>query len=208
MSLPVLYGAEYSVYTRIARLALLAKGVPYRLEPVDVFAPGADVSRHPFGRIPVLEHDGFRLYEACAIARYVDEAFDGPALQPADARGRAVMTQVVSLLDSYAFRPLVLTIYVERVSRAEPDEARIAAALGPAGRVLDTLESLAKNGLFGAKISLAELHFVPMLAYFRLATEGAAMLAAHPALAEFWARMEALEIVWATRFPAEMGRSP
>jgi len=29
--------------------------------------------RHPFGKIPEFDHDGFRLYEAGAIARYVDE---------------------------------------------------------------------------------------------------------------------------------------
>ena len=33
-----LFGAEYSVYTRIVRLALEEKGVSYRLEPVDIFA--------------------------------------------------------------------------------------------------------------------------------------------------------------------------
>ncbi|MBN8888874.1 MAG: glutathione S-transferase [Rhodospirillales bacterium 70-18] len=207
MSLPVLYGAEYSVYTRIARLALLEKGVAHRLDPVDVFAPGgpsaAHLARHPFGRIPVLEHDGFTLYEASAIARYVDEAFPGPALQPAGARGRARMAQVVSLLDSYAFRPLVLEIYVQRVSRRTPDEARIAAALGPAAVVLDSLEILAENHLAGPDFSLADLHFVPILAYFTLAAEGAAMLAARPKLSAWWARMQRRETVLATRFPAE-----
>lgn len=207
MSLPVLYGAEYSVYTRIARLALLEKGVAHRLDPVDVFAPGgpsaAHLARHPFGRIPVLEHAGFTLYEASAIARYVDEAFPGPALQPAGARGRARMAQVVSLLDSYAFRPLVLEIYVQRVSRRTPDEARIAAALGPAAVVLDSLEILAENHLAGPDFSLADLHFVPILAYFTLAAEGAAMLAARPKLSAWWARMQRRETVLATRFPAE-----
>jgi glutathione S-transferase len=207
MSAPVLFGAEYSVYTRIARLALMAKGVEHQFEIVDVFDRAADRSRHPFGKIPVLEHDGFRLYEAGAIGRYVDEAFAGPALQPDDARGRARVAQVVSVLDSYAFQPMVLELYIQRVSRKVPDEARIAAALAPAGRVLDALEELAKTGVFGAEIGLAEAHFVPILAYFSLATEGTALLSARPLLAAWWACIRMHPHVVATRFPAEMGLS-
>jgi glutathione S-transferase len=203
MSEPVLYGAEYSVYTRIARLALLAKGVTYQFEIVDVFAAEADRSRHPFGKIPVLEHDGFRLYEAGAIGRYVDEGFAGPALQPADAQGRARVAQVVSVLDSYAFQPLVMEIYVQRVSRKVPDEARIAAALPAAGRVLDALEELAKNGVFGVEIGLAEAHCVPILAYFTLAAEGKSLLAERPTLSAWWSRIRLHRHVLATRFPAE-----
>jgi len=40
MKKPTLYGADYSVYVRIARLALLEKGVDHELVPVDVFAEG------------------------------------------------------------------------------------------------------------------------------------------------------------------------
>ena len=93
MSTPVLFGATYSVYVRAARLALEEKGVPYRLEEVDIFADGGPppgyAQRHPFLRIPAFEHGGFRLYEAGAIMRYVDDAFDGPPLMPATPRARA-----------------------------------------------------------------------------------------------------------------------
>ncbi|HET7883908.1 MAG TPA: glutathione S-transferase N-terminal domain-containing protein [Acetobacteraceae bacterium] len=65
MSQPLVFGATYSVYVRIVRLALAEKRVPYRLHEVDIFAPSgppADYQgRHPFGRIPAFEHDGFRL---------------------------------------------------------------------------------------------------------------------------------------------------
>jgi glutathione S-transferase len=109
---PILHGAGYSVYTRIARLALAEKGIAYRLVETDVFASGGPApdhhQRHPFGRIPLLEHRGFALYETAAIARYVDEAFAGPPLQPAGAAERARMTQMVGLLDSYGYRAMVL----------------------------------------------------------------------------------------------------
>jgi hypothetical protein len=55
-----LYGAEYSVYTRIARLALKEKGVDYSFEQVDIFAEGGPpegyLKRHPFNRIPAFMH--------------------------------------------------------------------------------------------------------------------------------------------------------
>lgn len=35
-----LYGADYSVYVRICRIALAEKGVEYTLHPVDIFADG------------------------------------------------------------------------------------------------------------------------------------------------------------------------
>ena len=40
MGKPLLFGADYSVYVRIARLALVEKGVDHDLVPVDVFAEG------------------------------------------------------------------------------------------------------------------------------------------------------------------------
>ena len=89
----MLFGEPYSVYVRAVRLALEEKNVAYELVPVDIFKPRGPppehYARHPFGKIPAFEHAGFRLYEAGAITRYVDEAFPGPRLQPEHPRARA-----------------------------------------------------------------------------------------------------------------------
>jgi glutathione S-transferase len=197
MSTPVLFGATYSVYVRSARLTLEEKGVTYRLEEVDIFAAGGPppgyFERHPFGRIPAFEHDGFRLYETGAITRYVDEAFAGPPLQPADPKRRARMNQVLSILDNYAYRTLVWDIFVERVRAPKqgraPDEQKIAAALPKAETCLAALESL-MNGdhLVGSALTLADLHAAPMFAYFALASEGAALIDRHRRIGAWWAR--------------------
>ncbi|HEU5294661.1 MAG TPA: glutathione S-transferase N-terminal domain-containing protein, partial [Burkholderiaceae bacterium] len=114
-----LYGLARSVYTRIARLALEEKGAAYTLHEVEIFGPDGvpaeHRARHPFGRIPAFEHDGFWLYETAAITRYVDEAFDGPALQPTQPRERARMNQVIGVIDAYAYRPMIWDVLVERV---------------------------------------------------------------------------------------------
>lgn len=205
MSPPLLLGATYSVYVRSAQLTLEEKGVPYRLEEIDIFAPGgpppAYLERQPFGRIPAFEHDGFRLYETGAIIRYVDEAFPGPPLQPAEPRARARMNQVISILDSYAYRILVWDIFVERVRVPKQgriaDEAKIAAALPRAATCLAALDAIMDGGSFlaGEALSLADLHAAPMIAYFRLADEGDALLRGHSRLQAWWTRIAARESV-------------
>ena len=194
-----LFGAAYSVYVRIARLALQEKGVPYRLVEVDIFAesgPPADhLERHPFGRIPAFEHDGFKLFETAAIARYVDEAFEGPPLMPPDPKSRARVNQITGFLDSYAYRAMVWDVFVERVNvpqRGETsDEAKIAAGLRTAETCLATLTDLMGENdyLVGSQLTLADLHAAPMIAYFGQAPEGERALTSHPALTGWWTRL-------------------
>lgn len=208
-SKPTLYGADYSVYVRIARLALAEKHVDYDLVPVDIFAeggpPGWYGALHPFSKIPAFEHDGLRLFETTAIARYVDEAFEGPALQPALAHERAVMNQIISLLDAYAYRTLVWDIYVETVSKPcegkTPDQAVASAALPRAETCLAILAALKVPGpwLLGEQLTLADLHAAPMFAYFAEAEVSAPMLAKYPALFDWWQSMQARASFLATK---------
>lgn len=205
---PVLYGLARSVYTRVARLALAEKGVDHAFEQVEIFGPGGvppeHLRRHPFGRIPVLGHDGLRIYETAAITRYVDEAFPGPALQPADARARARMNQAIGLLDAYAYRPMVWGVFVERVvapreGRA-PDEAVIGDALPVVATCLQALADLLGTQPFlaGDRLTLADLHAAPMLAYLALAPEGARLLAGQPTLQRWLQAMRARRSMQAT----------
>ena len=82
MGKPIIYGPAYSTYARTVRLALEEKGVDYDLVEVDLLAGATKapehLARHPFGKVPAFEHDGFELYETDAIMRYVDAAFPGP----------------------------------------------------------------------------------------------------------------------------------
>src|SRR5262245_20850060 len=107
MAVPVVYGPAYSTYTRTVRLALEEKGTDYKLEEVDILQGAAQtpahLARQPFAKVPAFEHDGFKLYETAAISRYIDEVFPGPKLQPADAKRRARMAQLVSISDSYTY---------------------------------------------------------------------------------------------------------
>src|SRR5262245_37630237 len=174
----ILHGLEQSVYTRIARLALEEKPVPYALRTVDIFGPAgvpANYLRyHPFGRLPTLQHGDFWLYETAAITRYIDETFEGPRLQPADAAQRARMNQIIGVLDSYAYRPMVWGIFVERIrvreSGGQSDEARIATAVASSETCLAALDEIAQCApyLVSHDVTLADLHAYPMLRYLEL----------------------------------------
>lgn len=205
----LLYGAPYSVYTRSARLALIEKGVDYRLEMVDVHGPGGmppeHLQRQPFGKIPVLDHDGFQLYETGAILRYVDEVFPGLALQPVDARHRARMSQAISICDSYLYGHGVWGIFVERVSKPKrgmaADEQKVQASLPKAAACHAAFAGLLgdQTYLCGDALSLADLHAAPMLACLAMTEEGRAMMAAHPKLEAWWQRMAARPAMQQTR---------
>ena len=195
----ILHGYRYSVYQRIARLALAEKGVAYERVEVNPFAPdvpAAYLALHPFGRVPALVHDGFALYETAAITRYIDRAFPGPALQPTGPRALARMDQIIGVVDAYAYWPLVRQVFSHRVFRpraGQPgDEAEIAKGLAAAVKVLAALEKLMADDAFlvGPSLSLADLHLGAMLAYFVQAGEGDALVHKHVRLADWWQRLK------------------
>lgn len=203
----ILHGYRYSVYLRIARLALAEKGLAYERVEVNPFAPDrpeAYLALHPFGRVPVLDHDGFVLYETAAITRYIDRAFDGPALQPTASQALARMDQIIAVVDSYGYWPMVRQVFSQRVFRPRVgsivDEAEIAHGLEASAKALAALEALAADAAFlvGPEISLADFHLGAMVAYFSQAPEGAALLTRAPRLSRWWARLSARPSMTAT----------
>lgn len=203
----VLHGYRYSVYVRIARLVLAEKGPSYEQVEVNPFAaeiPAEYLALHPFGRVPTLVHDGFVLYETGAITRYVDRVFPGPALQPADPKRLARMDQIVGVVDSYAYWPLVRQVFVHDVMRphmgTEGDPQELRKGLDASARALDALETLAaaEAWLTGPDLSLADLHLGAMVAYLAKSARGAALLAERPRLSAWWQRLNEQPSVAAT----------
>jgi glutathione S-transferase len=196
MAKPVIYGPAYSTYTRTCRLALEEKGADYDLVEVDVLS-GANrepehLARHPFGKVPAFEHDGLELYETDAIARYINDAFPGTGLVPADAVGRARMAQAINIIGSYAYPAMILEIFVQRAVRpitgGTADEDAIAAAMPKAETCVAALEKLIDGNAYlaGSRLSLADLLLVPVYDYFSQIPEGQKLLAKAPNLQRWW----------------------
>ena len=147
------------------------------------------LARQPFGRIPAIEHGDFNLYEAQAILRYIDAAFDGPALTPADPKAMARMSQVMNIVDWYVMPSLSAGIGWNRIVAPifgmPVDEAAVTAAIPLARTCLAALEDiLGSNRYFaGSELSLADLAAVSHLDLVPASPEGAELIAGSPLLA-------------------------
>jgi glutathione S-transferase len=207
MSEFIVHSIAGSPFGRAVLTTLEEKGASWRLSPV---APGTfrspeHLARHPFGRVPVLEHNGFSLYETQAILRYLDRVLPAPALTPADPKRIARMDQVMNINDWYLFAGVGNVIIFHRVvgprvMGLKPDEAAIEAAM-PKARVVfaELARLLGEQSYFaGEAISLADLLIAPAVGFFTETPEWAVLGAPHPNLVAWLARMEARPSMKAT----------
>jgi glutathione S-transferase len=187
----VVYSVPGSPYGRAVFAMLEEKGAPYRLAPVSGEArkSEAHLSRHPFGRVPVLEHDGFLLYETQAILRYLDRIVPEPALTPAEPRAAARMDQAMNICDWYLFRGVCDVIGFQRIVRprllGQPaDEAAVAQAMPQAHTVFNALSRLvgARPFFTGEMLSLADILAAPLLDFLKPTPEWGPLTAATPHL--------------------------
>ena len=199
MAKPTLYGPGYSTYTRAARLTLEEKGVDYDLVEVDFIGggmPSEHLARHPFSKVPALEHDGLMLYETAAIERYVDEAFDGPSLQPSTPAQRARMTQIISIIDSYTYPRTITDLVIQRLVQpmlgGSADESIIEAAVPEVDKNMQEFERMlaGQEYLAGDALSLADLHLAPIFSYLVGTPESEGILKNKPNLNAWWQHME------------------
>ncbi len=182
MSELIIYGSPLSTYVRVARMAAEEKGVSYELREIDF---GSDDLRalHPFAKIPVMRHGDIVIWETAAIVSYIDDAFDGPPLQPQDALARARMWQWVSAINDYIdqtmIREYVLSYVRAQMSGEAPDREAIDAVLPEVERQLGVIDvALAEHDyLAGDEFSIADLFLAPILTYVSKMPEGGEMLA-------------------------------
>jgi len=194
----VVHGIPGSPYVRAALLTLEEKGASYELAAM---GPGSlkqepHLSRHPFGRIPAFEHDGWMLYETRAIMRYLDTVIPEPRLQPAEPRALAKMEQLMNIADWYLMQQVSRTITFHRVVAPRfgrpSDEEVVARAIPDAQHCIAEISRLLDGNTWmaGDRLSLADLLLAPHLSMFALAPEGAEILQQHYDLAAWLARIE------------------
>jgi len=209
MARPIVYGVAMSPYVWSVRLTLAEKGVAHELVSVGAseFRSEPHLSRHPFGRIPAFEHDGFSLYETQAIMRYVDEAFPATPLQPIELHPFSRMNQIMGIVDAYLTPCLLAGVIYHRLVAPllgrPTDEEAVNAALPRVRHCLGEIARLAGDQEFlaGEMLSLADLMTVPQLCYFKKFPEGQEQLAELPSLASWLNRMEERQSVKVTRPP-------
>jgi glutathione S-transferase len=181
MSNIAVYGIPGSPFLRSVEIALREKGLDYGL---NALKPGEHkqpdyLARHPFGRVPAFEHDGFAIYETQAIIRYLDEVFPNPPLTPGNAEARARMNQLIGIIEWYYFPKAAAPIGFNRIIGPRllglpGDEAAVTEALPMARTCFAQFEQLLGDRLYfgGDSISIADIMLGAQLDLLNQCREG------------------------------------
>jgi len=203
----VIHTIPGSPFAAAALATLEEKKAGYRVIAIE---PGTLKQRphldlHPFGRMPVLNHDGFILYETQAILRYLDRVLPEPRLTPSDAKQAARMDQIMNINDWYLFQGVANVIAFQRIigpklMGLQPDEKAIAEAM-PRGHVVfaELSRLLGSQRYFTGDVpSLADFHLAPQLSYLAMTPEWQTLTGATANLRDWLSHMTERESLKAT----------
>lgn len=196
----VLYGFDGSTYVRTVRMLLAEKGADYEQVPVNVLEgeprQPEHLKRHPFGKVPVLDHGDFRILETSAITRYLNDVLEGPSFVPGTPRDRARMDMAIGLFDGYGYGSLVgvAGYHLFPGFLGNPDNAFREQSIKEARKVLTELMKIRGDSpwIAGDAPSLADFYLAPACFYVGL-TEDAAQVFDAPGFSDWWQRMQAVE---------------
>ena len=195
-----LWGFDGSTYVRTVKMVLAEKAfTDFEQVPLNVLAGDPKkpdhLARHPFGKVPVLDHDGMRILETSAIVRYLNDVLPGKSLVPSTPKDRARMDMVIGLADSYGYGALVGGVAAYHLF---PDfvggknDAMHAGGLEDGKKVLElAMQTRGSSPFIAGELSLADLYLAPMLFYVGLTPDKDAVLAV-PGVSEWWTKVQAL----------------
>ena len=190
---PEILGSSRSSYTRVVRMVCEEKEIDYVLTETMLGAPELR-EIHPSGKMPVLRHGDFRLFESKAIATYLDRSFPGPQLIPTDSRLAGLTEQWVSLvntvMDPTLIRTYLFAYAAPKTADGKPDHKTIEAVTPAVRLQLGVLDNaVSRTGyLVGDQFTLADINLLPILYYIRQLPEGIAALAPATHLGRYYER--------------------
>lgn len=200
MSKLVLWGFDGSTYVRTVKMLLAEKGTTdFEQVPLNVLKgePRSPEhrARHPFGKVPVLDHDGLRILETSAIVRYLDDVLPGPSLTPASAADRARMDMTIGVIDSYGYGALIGGVAAYHLFPdfvGGKDDAMHAAGLAEGRKLLEfVMNTRGASRFIAGELSLADLFLAPIAFYVSLTPDAPALFSV-AGFADWWSKMQAL----------------
>ena len=198
MSQFIVYTIPGSPAARAVIATLVEKDAAFRVSGLTPGAHKAEphLSRNPFGKMPVLEHGHFVLYETQAILRYLDRIIPTPPCTPVEPREAARMDQIMGISDWYLFQGVNDVIAFHRVVGPKllglrPDEAAIQGAMPKAHVVFGELSRLLdkKPFLAAETMTLADLIVAPHMDFLAQTPEWSELTRGRRNLVEWLARM-------------------
>ncbi len=194
------YGFDGSTYVRTVRMLLAEKNAEYDLVPVDIMVgenkQPEHLARHPFAKIPVVEHGDLRLYETGAITRYLNDVLPGKSLVPGDAKDRARMDMAIGIHDNYGYGALIglaaQHLFPDFVG-GKNEQMRVDC-LEKSRLVLTEIMKLRGDDpwIAGAEPSLADFLVAPVCWYVDMTEDKGAAFDV-PGFADWWERVQGLE---------------
>jgi maleylacetoacetate isomerase len=169
----VLYSYWRSSSAFRVRLALAAKGIPFRSVAVNLLAGAQRSSEHlarsPLGVVPCLVVDGEPFVESVAIIELLEELYPALPLLPRDPRDRARVRALVEVVNA-ATQPLHNLIVVNKVSpdpeaRKEWSRHFIARGLAAFETLMEVNEKRGVKGRFayGDTFGMADCFLLPQV---------------------------------------------
>jgi len=158
-------GSFVSPYVRKVLACMNLKGLDYEVDPITPFYGNDEFERlSPLRRIPVLIDGDFSVSDSSVICAYLEEAYSGHPLLPADAKDRARARWFEEFADSRLGDLFIWSLFYQKVVRPivwgeEGDQARIEKAVNediPAA--LDYLEGeVPVDGFLFGQIGVADI---------------------------------------------------
>ncbi len=200
-------GHAASNFVWVCRIACAEKGVPHRLTTALPHTPAIDAI-HPLGKMPAMRHGEVTLAESRAICLYVDRAFAGPALVPADVLPAAQVEQWLSIvntaIDPVWVRQYMVAYMFPGTPDGSPNRAGIEAVLPKMEQQFAVMDrAVARGHLVGDTFTLADINLIPILYYVTKFPESGALLKRASNLSAYFERHVARKSVQET-IPQEL----
>lgn len=174
MPIVKLYFHSQSTYSRRVRICAREKNIA--LEEVHVAMEKLEHKKrefltiNPFGRVPVLEHNGYILRESGAILVYLDALFPEVPLIPPDAKKKALCHQYMTNADVDFARHCDLIYFPRRfLPETRWPHEEMKKALKALKRNIEIFSNeLGDKPYLLEEFSMADICFIPFLQFFAL----------------------------------------
>ncbi len=200
MTAPIqLYSNNGCPYAQRTRIALLEKGLEFDFEEVDLSnKPVWFMEASPTGKVPVLLHQGNRLFESAIINEYIDEVWPEPPLMPADAVLRAQARIWIDKFSAFASALFYIGIKQDKEELEQLSQT-----------IQNELQTIEDDGFavfsgegpywFGAQMTLVDINFYTFFERMPVVEKKVGVtLAAYPKIAHWYGVMAGRDSVKAT----------